>query len=207
MYFNPRLASKLSEAYSNGDVSRSFGGDYLNTYTNNSFNNFRGDENQIMNNVGSGVIDSYNANPEGQQQQMRFNEISSQVLQEQQAMQPHAPNKSLIEFANNFIPKPINETKHEIPAPSPSPVNRYDYMPYSVERRYNNGELTTINKNTAMLVGIICVIGFMMFMLIQLYMSQKRVEYIVSLYRDIPLNSPYFTAEKLKSLNYDNDRV
>jgi hypothetical protein len=232
--FNPRLASKLSEAYSNGEVSRSFGGSYLNTYPNTTFNNFGGDENWITNNIGSGVIDTYNGNPEGQQQQMRFNEIASQVLQEQQSMNPiQNPNQSLLDFANNLSHQSNNPTTYLpymrsqynqndqasiIPTASPNRTQlndqtikqemnkQYDYVPYSMERKFNSGELAGgLNKNTAMLIGIICIIGFMMFMLIQLYMSQKRVEYIVSLYRDIPTNSPYFVADRFRNLTYDHE--
>lgn len=231
--FNPRLASKLSEAYSNGEFGRSFGGNYSNTYPNNTFNNFANDENWITNNTGSGVIDTYSANPEGQQQQMRFNEIASQVLQEHHAMQPISnPNQSLIDFANNlsqmsnnmnnaystYMNNQLTATTPAPTAPSARPVfndqalthesayNNNNMIPYSMERKFNAGELTGgLSKNTAMLICIICIIGFMMFMLIQLYMSQKRVEYIVSLYRDIPTNSPYYVADRFKNLTYSDE--
>ena len=225
--FNSRLASKLSEAYSNGDFGTAFGGNHSNTYSNNTFNNFAGDENLLTNNIGSGIINTYNGNHEGQQQQMRFNEIASQVMQEQHAMNPiQRPNQSLINFANtlshpsnnnSYLPYVANSqqmgdndyavspvTKSQINDPSASQQMVYDYMPYSMERKYRNGELTNgLNKNTTMLIGVICVIGFMMFMLVQLYMSQKRVEYLVTLYRDIPINSPYYVADRFKNLTYD----
>ena len=223
--FNPRLASKLSEAYSNGEFGRSFGGNYSNSYPNNTFNNFANDENWITNNTGSGVINTYSANPEGQQQQMRFNEIASQVLQEQHAMQPSIsnPNQSLIDFANNLSPVPNNtyppytnvqstaqNTNNQPIINERVPTHEVAYnnlIPYSMERKFNAGELTGgLSKNTAMLICIICIIGFMMFMLIQLYMSQKRVEYIVSLYRDIPTNSPYYVADRFRNLTYSDER-
>ena len=84
MWVNPRLTSKLAEAYSNGEMMRSFGGNYNNTYLNNSYNNYRGDAEWLVNrNEGVNQINSYTSNPDGLAQQQRFNEIATSFLQPQ----------------------------------------------------------------------------------------------------------------------------
>ena len=42
---------------------------------------------------------------------------------------------------------------------------------------------------------IICVV-LTLFLFIQLYLNQKRLEYMITLYRDIPVNSPYYMAQR-----------
>ena len=113
MWVNPRLATKLSESYANGEVSRSFGGNYQNSYMPNSFNNFAGDENWIRNNnEGINTINNFSGNTDGFKQQMRFNEIANQVLNQQREYnQLRQPNQALLDFADNLA-HPFNNANY-----------------------------------------------------------------------------------------------
>jgi len=225
MWVNPKLVSRLAESYSNGNMMKAYAGG--NNYFNNSYNNYRGDEEWVSNNnAGINQINTYSSNPEGLKQQQRFNEITNQWLPAEQE-QINKSNQSLINFANNLsnsfngingnvypvqqhrqIPpdlrnayaEPINDpsaTYQQQLAISDSnnaPLTEGFNINYSTERKFRNGTLTNemINKQTTMALIVVCVIGFILFMLVQLYMSQKRLEYMLHIYRDIPINSPYY---------------
>ena len=239
MWVNPKLMSRLAESYSNGEMMRAYSGGG-NNHFNNSYNNYRGDENWINNNnEGVNQINSFTGNPEGLKQQQRFNEITNQWLPAEQA-QITKSNQGLLNFANNLSNSfngvngnvyPVQQHQ-QIPQEMKTayaesindPTNQYQKqlvvsdnqqqqiasnnitipskegfdIDYSTERKFRNGTLTNdiINKQTTMALIVICVIGFILFMLVQLYMSQKRLEYMFHIYRDISINSPYYQAER-----------
>ena len=255
MWVNPRLVSKLSESYSNGDVGRSYGGNYTNSYPNTTFNNFAGDDNYITNQNSINTINPYNGNPEGTKQQQRFNEIANQVLNQQREFNEQTRNNENVKLNNNLL-EFVNSLSHPInnrnavmppsmipqsqqlpqsaqmtqiddsmsrnmmneqlqqqeinnvrPMEPIGPINNTEtFIPYRMERKYRNGELTNdlFSKNTTVLIIVLCVIGFILFMLVQLYMSQKKLEYMVNIYRNIPINSPYYiTQQAMNSLPYE----
>lgn len=238
MWINSRLASKLSESYANGDMSRSFGGNYTNSYLPNTFNNFAGEDRWISNqNEGVNRINSYSGNPDGLLQQQRFNEIANQVLNQQQELsetQTYKANNGVLQFADTLA-QPFNTRNYVIPNNTPPaiapqatvsqlndinsqrqheieschcsdmPNNTETFVPYSMERKFHNGTLTNplMDKNTTMIMLTVLVIGFILFMLVQLYMSQKRLEYMVSLYRDVPARSLYYNTERMNNESYD----
>ena len=246
MWVNPRLATKLSESYANGEVSRSFGENYLNSHMPNSFNNFADDENWIRNNnEGINTINNFSGNTDGFKQQMRFNEIANQVLnQQREYYQLKQPNQSLLDFADNLaqpfnnanyrssmanlmtqrqkscgqLNQSANATKLNECPPCYQAMNEYNdqeqqmnmpkqqqetFIPYSMEKRYREGKLKPIlDKDTSMVLIAVCIIGFILFMLVQLYMSQKRLEYMVQMYRDVPINNlAYNVSQGQKQMN------
>ena len=77
------------------------------------------------------------------------------------------------------------------------------FIPYSMEKRYREGKLKPIlDKDTSMVLIAVCIIGFILFMLVQLYMSQKRLEYMVQMYRDVPINNlAYNVSQGQKQMN------
>lgn len=222
MWVNPKLMNRLAESYSNGEMMKAYSGGSNNSYFNNSYNNYRGDEEMILNNnAGINKINNFTSNPEGLKQQMRFNEITNQWLNDQNQLAK--PNQNLINFANNLtnsfngidgntypvqqhqqIPtemttayaEPINDPNSQAQQASLTAKEGFD-MPYSTERKFRNGTLVSeaMNKQTTMALIVICIIGFILFMLVQLYMSQKRLEYMFRIYRDVPINSvPYYVS-------------
>ena len=236
MWINPRLTSKLAESYTNGAMSQAFNG---NSYLSNGFNNYNGNENWVQNqNFGENTIHSYNGNPDGLTQQMRFNEIANQVLNQQREFESQAspneerPNRNLLEFANSLT-HPFNNRTYGLPqqmmTPSifqnqnisqpnmnqplnpnisqpnmnqplnqnissqniPSPNISQPNIPSPIHQSLNQ-------KNMNSVLVIICV-AFALFLFIQLYLNQKRLEYMITLYRDMPVNSPYYTTQRFNN--------
>lgn len=211
MWINPRLTSKLAESYANGTMSRTFNG---NSYLSNGFNNYIGNENWVQNqNIGENIIHGYNGNPDGSTQQMRFNEIANQVLNQQrefenQSSYEEKPNQNLLKFADSLT-HPFNNRTYNMPQQmmtpqvfqnpnqslnqNTSPINQntdqYSSSPTPLAHQTLN------QKNMNSILIIICVV-LTLFLFIQLYLNQKRLEYMITLYRDIPVNSPYYMAQR-----------
>ena len=229
MWINPRLTSKLAESYANGSMNNAFNG---NNYLSNGFNNYNGNNTWVQNqSIGENTIHNYNGNPDGLTQQMRFNEIANQVLDQQreferQTSKDEKINKNLIDFANS-LSHPFNNRTYELPQQMMQPMvqnTNQPMIPMSdqlmnsqpmiqntnqammndrlINTQQNKNHLfspisQTINqKNMTSILVIICVIVFISFLFIQLYMNQKRLEYMITLYRDIPINSPSYIMQK-----------
>ena len=215
MWINPRLTSKLAESYANGTMSQAFNG---NSYLSNGFNNYNGNENWVQNqNIGENTIHSYNGNPDGLTQQMRFNEIANQVLNQQREFESQTspneerPNRNLLNFADSLT-HPFNNRNYNIPQQmmtpqifrnqNPSPSNNQ-----SMNQNVSSIQASPINqpihqpinqKNMNSVLVIICA-ALALFLFIQLYLNQKRLEYMITLYRDVPINSPYYIAQRLNN--------
>ena len=232
MWINPRLTSKLAESYANGTMSQAFNG---NSYLSNGFNNYNGNENWVQNqNFGENAIHSYNGNPDGLTQQMRFNEIANQVLNQQREFESQAspneerPNRNLLEFANSLA-HPFNNRTYGLPQQMMTPsifqnqnissqnmssqnmssqnMNQHlnqNISSQNISQPNMNQNISQPNhqslnqKNMNSVLVIICV-AFALFLFIQLYLNQKRLEYMITLYRDIPVNSPYYTTQRFNN--------
>lgn len=233
MWVNPKLASRLAESYASSPFDFGSNGNNMggNTYFNNSYNNFRDNENWISNNTMSERINTYSSNPDGMSQQMRFNEITNQWLGSEQ--ERNKPNNFINNLTNSFngingnvypvqqktVPQEltnvyservndpssvyqqqmmVNEMKQQQRAPQFTKVNKEGFdIDYTTERKFRNGTLTNeliANKQTTLIIIVLSIVGFILFMLFQLYMSQKRLEYMINIYRDVPINSPYYQA-------------
>ena len=207
MWVNPRLVNRLAESYENGDMMRAYGTGG-NTYFNNSYNNYKGDVGWSSNNEGTNQIYNFTSNPESLKQQSRFNEITNQWMNEDQVVKA---NQNLINLSNDLSNSleskqgknyPIrSEVPQEMKVAYAEPINDPNYQPtaqqalqkegfnfdYSTERKFRNGTLIDeLHKESITMIVIICVIVFILYMLIQLYISQKRLEYMIHFYRDIP---------------------
>ena len=234
MWINPRLTSKLAESYTNGAMSQAFNG---NSYLSNGFNNYNGNENWVQNqNFGENTIHSYNGNPDGLTQQMRFNEIANQVLNQQREFESQAslneerPNRNLLEFANSLT-HPFNNRTYGLPQQMMTPsifqnqnISQPNMNPNISSQNISSQNISSQNisqpnissqnisspnisspnhqslnqKNMNSVLVIICV-AFALFLFIQLYLNQKRLEYMITLYRDMPVNSPYYTTQRFNN--------
>ena len=227
MWINPRLTSKLAESYANGTMSQAFN---VNSYLSNGFNNYNGNENWVQNqNFGENTIHSYNGNPDGLTQQIRFNEIANQVLNQQREFESQAspneerPNRNLLEFANSLT-QPFNNRTYKLPQqmmvpqifqnqnnPSSNDQNMNQNMNQNTSpsvqhtNQYSSSmppstpiHLSLNQKNMNSVLIIICA-ALALFLFIQLYLNQKRLEYMITLYRDTPINSPYYIAQRFNN--------
>ena len=207
MWINPRLTSKLAESYANGTMSQAFNG---NSYLSNGFNNYNGNENWVQNqNFGENTIHSYNGNPDGLTQQMRFNEIANQVLNQQREFESQSspneekPNQNLLEFANSLT-HPFNNRTYGLPQQMMTPpiFQNQNSAPINqnMNQNMNQNSSSPIHqsfnqKNMNSVLVIICA-ALALFLFIQLYLNQKRLEYMITLYRDMPINSPYYLPQR-----------
>ena len=101
MIGNYKLANRLSEAYANGEIGRSFGGNYPNVYQTSDFNNYN-DPYMSVNNLGSNEITNrFIGNQTTMQQQAHFDEISRHIMDENDALTAQR-NANLLNFQNSL---------------------------------------------------------------------------------------------------------
>lgn len=63
------------------------------------------------------------------------------------------------------------------------------------------------NRQTTIIITMLIIIGFVFFMMVQLYMSQKKIEYMLNFYNQNPNRSfPFNVKNQIdKGRRYDND--
>lgn len=206
--YNGNVLDHLSRTYANGqftmagDNNDGFG-DIDNVYKYNSSNN------QFINNLVSN-----STNTLAMKQQQNFNNFTSQMLNNSNNdKEPigvskvnvnnlyslsDAPNQEAI----NMVQQYVDTGKINTSAPAQQ-INNYSNMnsrtksfesfaPFpnlNTHYEYKNRQLTS-------LILTFVMIGFVFYMLVQLYMSQKKIEYMLSFYNQTPEKAFPFNVRK-----------